>query len=182
MLNRRSNPNSLAGKAWAKSKGNKKPKRLGKSKSETTQLKDEIQALLRQIVIERDGGCIFRNYPDAGRCGGYRKDGELILQADHISSRANSQTYGLSQNVVCICRNHHTFWKRQYPSEWTDLTRNYVGVAVFDRMIALGREKARQSFTAWDWAKVAYGLKDELTKLKKRAENSTGVGRSRVSI
>jgi hypothetical protein len=44
--------------------------------SETAELKDEIQCLVRDIVIIRDGGCILRNYP-GHKCSGFRNDGEL---------------------------------------------------------------------------------------------------------
>lgn len=145
---------TLAQKAWKEVKA-----------QSASAIKKEIQALLREIVILRDGGCIFRNYPEAGKCGGWRSDGELILQADHISSRGNSTTYALTDNVVCICRNHHTFWKRKNPAEWTDITRKHIGVERFDRMISLGKEKARHSYTTYDWGKIALGLKDDLKKL-----------------
>ena len=76
--------------------------------------KREIQALLREIVILRDGGCILRDVPDylfgQPPCNGYRKDGELILQADHLISRENSATYADSRLVVCVCKGHHG-WK-----------------------------------------------------------------------
>src|SRR5205823_1491479 len=44
--------------------------------------------------IQRDRGCIFRHYPEAGACGGYRKDGALILRADHLNTRARNISYG----------------------------------------------------------------------------------------
>src|SRR5436853_7479630 len=65
-----------------------------KSNSETAEIKERIQALLRAAVIQRDGGCIFRHYPEAGACGSYRKDGVLILQADHLNTRARNISYG----------------------------------------------------------------------------------------
>ena len=40
------------------------PRKQGKS--EMAQAKQGIQAILRQIVIARDGGCILRHYPEAG--------------------------------------------------------------------------------------------------------------------
>ena len=56
--------------------------------SDTNDSKDNIQALARQIVIKRDGGCILRNmlYRDFLQCGG-------PIQADHLITRANSATY-----------------------------------------------------------------------------------------
>ena len=49
-----------------------------------------IQALLRAIVIITDGGCVLRFYTEAGACGGYTNAGDLILQAEHLVTRANS--------------------------------------------------------------------------------------------
>lgn len=79
--------------------------------SETADLKDEIQRLVREIVITRDGGCILdRHYPDIPPCNGYRKDGQLILQADHLITRANSATFADTRLIVTLCKGHHG-WK-----------------------------------------------------------------------
>jgi hypothetical protein len=67
--------------------------------SDTAELKKEVQALVRDIVIIRDGGCLLADKThlfssfNLPQCGGYRKDGELILQADHLISRGNSATF-----------------------------------------------------------------------------------------
>lgn len=54
----------------------------------SAQAKKRIQALLRPIAIKRDGGCILRDYIEAGICGGYGpKSGDLILQAEHLNPR-----------------------------------------------------------------------------------------------
>lgn len=33
-----------------------------------------------------------------------RNDGELILQADHLTTRANSATYADTRLIVCVCK------------------------------------------------------------------------------
>jgi hypothetical protein len=133
----------------------------------SSEVKKEIQKLLRQIVIIRDGGCIFRHYPEAGACSGWGSvSGELVIQADHISSRGNSLTYGLSQNVIGICAGHHGFWKKRHPALWAELTRKHIGEERFKQMVKLGSQTARQSFTAYDWGKVAIGLKAELKQFQ----------------
>lgn len=71
------------------------------SKSDTATLKREIQALLRAIVIQRDGGCILKKI---------RHCTDTVLQADHLITRANSATYADSRLVVCVCRSCHA-WK-----------------------------------------------------------------------
>jgi hypothetical protein len=48
-------------------------------------------------VIQRDGGCVFRFYPEAGACGSRpTKDGYLILQFDHLNTRARNISFGKS--------------------------------------------------------------------------------------
>jgi hypothetical protein len=78
--------------------------------SDTTQLKNEIQAEVRRIVIARDGGCVLRGSFDVPACGGYATDGHLILQADHLITRANSATFADPRLIVCVCKSHHG-WK-----------------------------------------------------------------------
>lgn len=88
-----------------------------KSRTPNAVAKDDIQAILRAIVTIRDGGCVLRDVQGteiAGvkipMCNGFRNDGELILQADHLISRANSATYADERLVVCVCKGHHG-WK-----------------------------------------------------------------------
>jgi hypothetical protein len=77
--------------------------------SDTATLKEEIQDLVRAIVIARDGGCIFYNLQghEMPMCNGYRKDGHLI-------TRANSTAYADTRLIVCVCKDHHG-WKRWAP-------------------------------------------------------------------
>ena len=79
-------------------------------KSDSAKVKRDIQAELRRIVIARDGGCILRGSYDAPACGGFDKDDNLILQADHLITRANSATFADPRLVVCVCKAHHG-WK-----------------------------------------------------------------------
>jgi hypothetical protein len=44
----------------------KSPHLRRKGQSETAKCKDRIQALLREIAIQRDGGCVLRHYPEEG--------------------------------------------------------------------------------------------------------------------
>lgn len=55
-----------------------------KGHSEVSETKERIQALVREIVIKRDGGCILDGIRGVAQCNSYRKDGQLILQADHL--------------------------------------------------------------------------------------------------
>src|SRR5829696_4299006 len=75
------------------------------SHSETAEIKREIQAVARDIVIARDGGCVLRN---VRRCGG--EPGFAVLQADHLITRSNSGTYADTRLIVCLCKSCHA-WK-----------------------------------------------------------------------
>jgi hypothetical protein len=76
-------------------------------KSDTAEVKKRIQALLRQGVIARDGGCLLRNIR---HCNGLPGVTGVVLQADHLITRANSATFGDMRLVVCLCKRCHS-WK-----------------------------------------------------------------------
>ncbi len=103
-----------------------------KGVSTTAENKDVVQGLLRQIVIIRDGGCFLRNYtneitPQYRECGGYRKDGELILQAEHLHTRSNASSFADSRLVVCCCQRHHIYYKAQHSDEYNSLAKKFIG-------------------------------------------------------
>lgn len=95
--------------------------------STTSELRTEIQAVLRQIGILRDGGCFLRFYPEAGACGGFTKDGTLILQFEHLHTRANAASFSDSRLGVCICLRHHIYWKPQFSDRYNELAENFIG-------------------------------------------------------
>lgn len=140
-----------------------------KGVSEVSEIKDEIQSVLRDIVILRDGGCIFRNYP-GHICSGFANDGHLILQADHLITRANAATYGDSRLVVCVCKGIHG-WK----SVGSNLRKKQ-----YDRMVCTLLPTERIEFwdrceeDSWrpvrtgvhDWKLILAALKQELRALQ----------------
>lgn len=95
--------------------------------STTAELKDEIQALLRQLAIKRDKVCILSHYPEAKQCGGYTKNGDLILQAEHLNSRSHASTFGDMRNIVLLCKYHHIYWKPQNSSLYWELVKKHIG-------------------------------------------------------
>ena len=135
-----------------------------KGKSDVAKCKDRIQKLLRSIVIIRDGGCILRTFTEAGKCGGYRDDGELILQFDHLHSRANSASYGISDLGVCVCLRHHFYFKKQYPAMYEELVRRNIGEKRCQLLDRVRADKRPHSFSLWDWQKIELWLKKELSK------------------
>lgn len=100
--------------------------------STTSELKRYIQAILRHIVIARDGGCVLRHYKHEmnaryQECGPRRKDGELVLQAEHLHSRQNANSFSDSRLVICLCQRHHFYYKTQYPQEYYQIVRKHIG-------------------------------------------------------
>ncbi len=110
----------------------KKTKLSKDGHSPTSILKKKIQAVLRSIVILRDGGCILRNYKDKiidkyQSCGGYTASGNLILQAEHLNSRSNMRSFSDERLVVCLCLRHHAYYKTQYPEEYYSIIKEHLG-------------------------------------------------------
>jgi hypothetical protein len=134
-----------------------------KTSSDSGTIKENIQALLRQIAIKRDGGCVLRNYSDAGACGGYgSKSGKLILQAEHLVTRANSISFGDMRNIVCLCQHHHGHFKPQHSRLYWDLIREHIGEECWAWIKRVEADKKPYRFHTSDWAKIEAALKQEL--------------------
>src|SRR3990167_2884907 len=138
-------------------------KQLNKqSKSPQALLKRQIQALLREIVIKRDLTCVFQNYPESGKCGGYRKDGELILQYDHLHSRIHALSFSDSRLGICVCLRHHFYYKKQYPAEYEKIAIEVIGK---DRAELLYKVRADKKPYKINWQLEYAGLPQELNML-----------------
>jgi hypothetical protein len=123
-----------------------------KSDSSST-LKKKIQAKLRQKAIERDGGCILRLYPETGHCGGYSALG-LILQAEHLVGRANSESYADMDNIVCICLNHHFFFKKRHGLVYWDVIKRHIGAKRWAKVKAWENDHSPHRFYIADWKRI----------------------------
>lgn len=141
-----------------------------KGKSETSLTKERIQDTARDIVIIRDGGCIFRDHKFYGvpGCNGYRKDGELILQADHLVTRGNSATYADTRLIVCVCQGHHG-WK----SVAGNLNKPEYDACV-KKLISPERvklweyaEATKHKVAKMDWSLELIALEQELRRMQK---------------
>ena len=134
--------------------------------SDSAELKRQIQAELRAIVIQRDGGCFLRHYSTSGMCGSRQtKDGHLILQAEHLHTRERAISYADSRLVVCICERHHIFWKPQHSAEYNEFARDFIGPersALWDRVKADHRPYPMH---ASDWKITLIGLQQEKKNL-----------------
>jgi hypothetical protein len=136
------------------------------SKSPTALCKIRIQALLREIAILRDGGCVLRNFIEAGVCGGYGpKSGKLILQAEHLNTRERNISFGDMRNIVCLCQRHHGYFKQQNGALYWDLIRRHIGEerwAWLQRVIA---DRKTYPMGIYEWQKVELALRAELKSL-----------------
>lgn len=131
-------------------------------KSDTATVKREIQEILREGAIRRDGGCVLRHYPAAGSCGGYRKDGQLILQAEHLITRSNSATFADMRNIVCLCAHHHGNFKPQYSRIYWELMMGHLGE---DRWAWLARAEADKSPHKVDMVLAKLALRQEVARM-----------------
>ena len=128
------------------------------------ELKVDIQKLVRQIVMLRDDGCILRHYPESGACGGYRNDGNLILQAEHLITRSNSATYGDTRTIVCLCLRHHGYFKPQHSKLYWDIIERHLGSKKWK---LLEKMMADHSPHKVDWRLTKIALEQELKKTKR---------------
>ena len=136
---------------------------LSAAQADTAEIKDRIQALLRAIVIARDGGCILR---DVRHCNGLPNIPGVVLQADHLITRTNSATFADTRLVVCVCRPCHG-WKslggNQRKAQYDALVRTLLPpdrVALWDRCEQDSWRPHRTFMSDWRLAEVV--LKGEL--------------------
>lgn len=114
-------------------------RKLGKSPVSVQ--KRKIQALLRQIVMIRDKGCVLAQI----RCNRRIEDAGVVWQADHLLSRSNAATFGDSRLVVLVCQPCHA---------WKSLGSN-LRKAEYDRLVRTLLPKERVSL--WDMAEIDAG-------------------------
>lgn len=120
--------------------------------STTTEQKNEIQALVREIVMKRDGGCVLRKI---------RNCNDPVKQADHLVTRGNSATFADTRLIVCLCRSCHG-WKHWNKEEYDNVIRQVLSperVKLWDAC-----EKDHQAHKTYkpDWKMAILALKQEL--------------------
>ena len=141
-----------------------------KGSSDTAVIKDSIQALLLAIVKLRDGGCILRGIP-SHHCNGFKNDGDLILQADHLITRANSATYADPRLVVCVCKGAHG-WKslgsNRNKAQYDALVKTIIEPERVALWEACERDSWRPHRTSlYDWKKEEAFLKTKLAAMQR---------------
>ena len=136
--------------------------------SDTSVLKERIQELIRAVVILRDDGCIFKK--EKGHvCTGYANDGHLILQADHLLPRNNSETYADSRLVVCVCKGIHG-WKSVGSNLRKEEYDRRVKKLISKERVELWKKCEKNRFNSYkmgasDWKLEIINLESELQDL-----------------
>lgn len=115
-------------------------------------------------MIARDNGCVLRFYPEAGDCGGYTKAGDLILQAEHLVTRANSASFAELDNVVCLCQRHHGYFKPQHSLLYWSLIERHIGPERWRKVQAWLHDARPHRMTERDWVMASLVLRQELER------------------
>lgn len=114
-------------------------------KSETAKCKVRIQALLRELALLRDGGCVLFEVGGTGNipyCGSApTKDGHTILQYDHLNSRGFNVSFADIRLGVILCQGHHAWKTFRAKKQYDILIRQIIGP---ERARALGSGGTRQ--------------------------------------
>lgn len=145
----------------------KRTKIRKKGKSEISQCKTRIQALLRDLAIIRDGGCVMKHYQETGKCGGRKKNGELILQFDHLHSRTNSTAWNLDLGI-CVCLRHHFYYKRQYPFEYERYAIDNIGKKREELLYRTRADNKPYSMKLHNWLFIEMGLTQDIKRLTQK--------------
>ena len=125
-------------------------------KSTVSKTKKAIQKQLRENAIKRDKSCVVSQHledvPDNWKqCGKYRKDGQLIVQAEHLCGRANSQCYADMDNIVLVCMRHHFYFKTQRAPIYWDIIRKHIGEERWAKVQAWEKDNSVYRFSAEEW-------------------------------
>lgn len=134
-----------------------KLRKQGKGRVST--IKRRIQKILRETVIRRDGGCIFRVV--LGGCSG-------PLQAEHLNSRSFSHTFADTRNLVCLCQYHHIFWKPQHSRYYWELIEQHLGKDGWKWLKEVEKDKSAHKM---NWPLIEENLIKELEDLPALQEN-----------
>lgn len=137
---------------------------------DTSVLKENIQDLVREIVILRDDGCVFKKEP-GHICSGFAKDGHLILQADHLITRGNSGTFADTRLIVCVCKGIHG-WKsvgsNMRKAEYDIRVKKLISPDRLELWDEWDKKKYQTTrMTAYDWKLEIVNLKNELAEYRK---------------
>lgn len=137
-------------------------------KSEVAQAKKRIQALLRELAIRRDGGCIMRKH--LGMLPSRYRECDEVLQAEHLNTRGASGSYGDMRNIVCLCRRHHIFFKPQYSQLYWEIIEQHLGKEGWAWYKRVRDDYAAHPMRLWDWQQIELALKQDLYGRQQKGE------------
>jgi len=129
-------------------------------KSEVSQCKKRIQALLRQLAIKRDQGCVLRHYQDMLHPS-YLSCSE-VLQAEHLNTRGSSGSFGDMRNIVCLCERHHIFFKPQHSQLYWEIIQKHLGEEGWAYYKRVRDDHRPNPMRLWDWQKIEMELSQQL--------------------
>lgn len=127
--------------------------------SDTSVLREQIQAKLRQGVIKRDRVCLLADYPEAGKCN-------AIQQCEHLISRSQSSTFADLRNCVLLCSRHHIFWKPQNSQRYWEIIEEMIGPDRWDWTQKMRKEQSSHRSYKIDWKLELLALESEIKKMK----------------
>lgn len=134
-------------------------------------VKKRIQAILRKIALVRDETCLLAPYQGKDGipyCNGYRQDGELVLQYDHLNSRSFNVSYADPDLGVLVCKGHHG-WKHSTDNnkkQYDELVRKIIGPARTKKWDRVEKDRRTYPMSKWEWEKVELGLHAQLAKVE----------------
>jgi hypothetical protein len=141
------------------------------AKTPSAQAKVRIQALLREIGIARQKGiCFFAGKEVNGRiheCSGWRNDGELVLQYDHLNPREKNVSFADSRLGLVICKGIHG-WKSFSDANkkiYDDAARKYISPAQRKLWRRVENDHKNYPMGAWEWTKCEMALTQELKEI-----------------
>lgn len=135
-----------------------------KGVSTSAQLKDDIQYLVRLLVMIRDGGCVLRSVRGCGAIASVL-DGKVVsdtvIQADHLITRSNSATYADVRLIVCLCKGCHG-WKHWHEKEYDALVKTILPKERVELWEKCEADHHAHKTCKMDWALEKLALEQQL--------------------
>jgi hypothetical protein len=97
-------------------------------------------------------------------CNGYANNGELVLQYDHLNSRAFNVSYADIRLGVILCKGHHG-WKHfsdRNKKMYDEIMRKMIEPKRRALWDAVEADRRDYPMGLWDWQKVELALTDQL--------------------
>lgn len=127
--------------------------------SDSSVLRERIQAKLREAVIKRDKVCLLSGYPETGKCN-------QVMQCEHLISRSESSSFADLRNVVLLCSRHHIFWKPQNSLRYWEIIEEMIGPERWDWIQKMRKEQSAHRSVKIDWKLELLALESQIKKMK----------------